>query len=118
MVDLVSRSSQSWSRYMTLKGLTEHIGTSSTQFHMYIDKEDLDNAADYLENTYMNAGDTRAISVSVQTDDTNLVFTVRNSNPNNEPTSFQTSLDDILNYDYFTSTKKNKFRIGRGRYFT
>jgi hypothetical protein len=100
---------------MTLKGLTEHIGTDSTRFHMYNAKEDLDNAADYLENTYMNADDiTRAISVYVKTSDTNLIFTVRNSNPNNEPTAFQTNLNDIVNYEYFTSTKKNKFRIGRG----
>lgn len=99
---------------MTHKGLTEHIGTSSTQFHMYIAKEDLDNSADYLENTYTNTDDIRAISIFVKTTDTDLIFTVRNSNPNNERTAFQTNLKDIVNYDYFTSTKKNKFRIGRG----
>ena len=99
---------------MTLKGLTEHIGTWSSHFHFYIAKEDLDNAADYLENTYMNASDIRAISVFVQTNDTDLIFTVRNSNPRNEPTAFQANLHDIVNYEYFTSTKKNKFRIGRG----
>jgi hypothetical protein len=112
--DLVSRSSQSWSRYMTLKGLTEHIGTSSSQFHLYIAKEDLDNAADYLENTYMNANDIRAVSVFVQTTETDLIFVVRNSNPNNEPTAFQTHIKNIVDYEYFTSTKKNKFRVGRG----
>lgn len=32
----------------------------------------------------------------------------------NRYTAFQTNLEDIVNYDYFTSTKKNKFRIGRG----
>ncbi|MGH9982708.1 MAG: hypothetical protein ACRD8W_01980 [Nitrososphaeraceae archaeon] len=94
--------------------MTEHIGTWSSQFHLYIAKEDLDNAADYVENTYMDASNIRAISVFVQTSDTDLIFTVRNSNPNNESTAFQTNLHDIVNYEYFTSTKKNKFRIGRG----
>lgn len=72
--DLVSKSSQSWSRYMTLKGLTEHIGTDKSYFHLYIAKEDLDNAADYLENTYMDANDTRAIVVSVQINDTHALW--------------------------------------------
>ncbi len=99
---------------MTLKGLTEHIGTFSSHFHFYIAKEDLDNATDYLENTYLNASDMRTVSVFVQTNDTDLIFTVRNSNPNNNPTALQTNLCDIVNYEYFTSTKKNKFRIGRG----
>jgi hypothetical protein len=112
--DLVSKSSQSWSRYMTEKGLTEHIGTYSSYFHLYIAKEDLDNAADYLENTYMDANVERVIALWVHTNDSTLTFTVRNSNPNSEPTAFQTHIKDIFNYDYFLSTKKNKFRIGRG----
>lgn len=112
--DLVTKSSQSWSRYMTLKGLTEHIGTYSSYFHLYIAKEDLDNATDYVENTYMDASDERGVSVSIQTDEHALWFIVRNSNPNNESTAFQTHIKDIFNYDYFLSTKKNKFRLGRG----
>ena len=100
---------------MTLKGLTEHIGTFSTYFHLYIAKEDLDNGTDYTENNYMNAYDVRIIAVSVQKGDGGLLtFTVRNSNPDNKPTSFQTNLENIFNYEYFTSTKKNKFRISRG----
>jgi hypothetical protein len=114
MDDLVSKSSQSWSRYMTTRGLTEHIGTSESQFHLYIAKEDTDNAADYLENTYMNTDDVRVISVSIQTNDSSLTIITRNSNVDNRYTAFQTNLEDIVNYEYFTSTKKNKFRIGRG----
>jgi hypothetical protein len=112
--DLVSRSSQSWSRYITIRGLTEHIGTSVSQFHLYIAKEDTDNAGDYLENTYMSAEDIRTISVWVQTNSSSLSIITRNSNTENEYTAFQTNLKDIVNYDYFTSTKKNKFRISRG----
>ena len=111
---MVSRSSQSWSRYMTTRGLTEHIGTSVPQFHLYIAKEDTDNAADYVENTYMDAEDIRTISIWIQTNDSNLRITTRNSNIDNRYTAFQTNLRDIVDYDYFTSTKKNKFRIGRG----
>jgi hypothetical protein len=112
--DLVSKSSQSWSRYMTIRGLTEHIGTNASKFHLYIAKEDNDNAADYLENIYMGANDLRVISVWVQMNDSNLRITTRNSNTDNRGTTFQTNLKDIVDYDYFTSTKKNKFRIGRG----
>jgi hypothetical protein len=112
--DLVSRSSQSWSRYMTTRGLTEHIGTSISHFYLYVAKEDTDNAADYVENTYMNADDIRAISIWIQTNDSSVRITTRNSNADNRFTAFQTNLNDIVNYEYFTSTKKNKFRIGRG----
>jgi hypothetical protein len=112
--DHVSRSSQSWSRYMTRKGLTEHIGTFPVYFHLYIAKEDLDNGTDYIENNYMNAYDVRVIGVSIQKSDGLLTFTVTNSNPDNKPTAFQTNLANIFNYEYFTSTKKNKFRISRG----
>ena len=114
VADSVSKSSQSWSRYMTTRGLTEHIGTDVSHFHLYIAKEDNDNAADYLENNYMGARDIRVISVWVQTNDNTLRITVRNSNIDNKSTAFQTNLKDIVDYDYFTSTKKNKFRIGRG----
>ena len=112
--DLVSRSSQNWSRYMTTRGLTEHIGTSVSHFHLYVAKEDTDNAADYVENTYMNADDIRAISIWVQMNNSSVRITTRNSNIDNRYTAFQTNLNDIVNYEYFTSTKKNKFRIGRG----
>ena len=112
--DLVSKSSQSWSRYMTIRGLTEHIGTDVTHFHLYIAKEDNDNGGDYLENTYMGANDIRVISIWVQTNDDTLTIITRNSNINNRGTAFQTNLGDIVDYDYFTSTKKNKFRISRG----
>lgn len=112
--DLVSKASQSWSRYMTLNGLTEHTGAPPSKFPLYIIKEDLDNACDYEENTYMGTRDRRIISLWVQKIETNLKITVRNSNQNNRPTAFQTNLKDIVDFDYFTSTKKNKFRIGRG----
>jgi hypothetical protein len=112
--DLVSKSSQTWFRYMSPKGLTEHIGAPPSMFHLYVVKEDLDNACDYEENTYMDARDRRIISLQVQKTKTNLKITVRNSNQNNSPTAFQTNLNDIVDFDYFTSTKKNKFRIGRG----
>jgi hypothetical protein len=111
---VVSKTSQSWSRYMTIRGLTEHIGTSVSQFPLYIAKEDTDNAADYLENTYMNADDLRTISVWVQTKNGSLRIATRNSNIADRHTAFQTNLEDIVNFDYFTSTKKNKFRVGRG----
>lgn len=114
VVDTVSKTSQSWSRYMTIRGLTEHIGASVSQFPIYIAKEDTDNAADYVENTYMDADDLRTISVWVRSNDNRLRITTRNSNVENRSTAFQTNLEDIVNYDYFTSTKKNKFRIGRG----
>jgi hypothetical protein len=112
--DLVSKSSQSWSRYMTLKGLTEHIGAPVSMFHLYIAKEDLDNATEYLENMYSDVRDPQNVTFWVQKSENSLKIIVRNSNPDNKPTSFQTNLSDIVNYDYFTSTKKNKFRIGRG----
>jgi hypothetical protein len=66
VIDTVSKTSQSWSRYMTIRGLTEHIGTSVSQFHLYIAKEDTDNAADYLENTYMDAGDVQVIKIQAK----------------------------------------------------
>lgn len=62
----------------------------------------------------MGTRDRRIISLWVQKIETNLKITVRNSNQNNRPTAFQTNLKDIVDFDYFTSTKKNKFRIGRG----
>ena len=99
---------------MTIRGLTEHIGTDVTHFHLYIAKEDIDNGGDYLENTYMDANDRRIISIWVQTNDVNLTIITRNSNINNRGTIFQTNFGDIVDYDYFTSTKKNKFRISRG----
>ncbi|MGH9977965.1 MAG: hypothetical protein ACRD8Z_19330 [Nitrososphaeraceae archaeon] len=114
VIDTVSKTSQNWSRYMTTRGLTEHIGASVSQFPLYIAKEDTDNAADYAENAYMGADDLRTISILVQTNDSHLRITTRNSNVENRPTALQTNLEDIVNYDYFTSTKKNKFRIGRG----
>ena len=99
---------------MTIRGLTEHIGTDPSKFHLYIAKEDNDNGCDYLENTYMNANDIRNLSVWIQINDNSLSIITRNSNINNRGTAFQTNLRDIVDYDYFTSTKKNKFRISRG----
>ena len=99
---------------MSLKGLTEHIGTYPSRFHLYIAKEELDNGCDYIENTYTNAEDMRVIYVFIKSDQENLTFTIRNSNPGNRRTTFQTHIKDIFNYDYFLSTKKNKFAIGRG----
>jgi hypothetical protein len=90
---------------MTTRGLTEHIGTDVSQFHLYIANEDADNGTDYVENTYTNAMDIRTIAVWVQTNDSSLRITTRNSNVGNRNTAFQTNLKDIANYDYFTSTK-------------
>ena len=86
--DLVVKSSQSWTRYMSLKGLTEHIGTYPSRFHLYIAKEELDNGCDYIENTYTNAEDMRVIYVFIKSDQENLTFTIRNSNPGNRRTTF------------------------------
>jgi hypothetical protein len=112
--DLVSKSSQSWSRYMTLNGLTEHTGAAPSMLHLYIVKENLDNSCDFEENTYMDAKDRRVISLQVQKTESTLKISVRNSNQDNRPTAFQMNLRDIVNFDYFTSSKKNKFRVGRG----
>lgn len=104
--DLVSRSSQNWSRYMTTRGLTEHIGTSVSHFHLYVAKEDPDNAADYVENTYMNADDIRAISIWVQTNNTSVRIITRNSNPNNEPTHFRQISTTLLTMNTLQAQRK------------
>ena len=39
---------------------------------------------------------------------------MRNSNPANKPTTFETNLEEIFDYDYFLGSKRNKFRQSRG----
>jgi hypothetical protein len=114
--DLVSKSKQNFSAYMTIKGLVEHIGIDSTRFHLFYIKEMLDNAADYLENNYQNAKDERVITVWVTREHHNniLRIRVRNSNPANKPTAFETNLEDIFDYDYFLGSKRHKYRQSRG----
>jgi hypothetical protein len=66
-------------RYMTIRGLTEHIGTDP-KFHLYFAKDDNYNGCDCLENTYLNTNDIRDLSAWVQTYDNSHRIITRNSN--------------------------------------
>jgi hypothetical protein len=103
--------------YATIQGIRSRTGIDEEQMGLFVIKELLDNALDFLEKNNILR---KEVKVFVTREPNYIRIRVRNSNqPTSSPESSSASfskdmIQSIFNYDSFYSTKRNLYKISRG----
>ena len=94
--------------YVRQKDITKNSGIEPNNFHSFIIKELLDNAADFLERNHIDG----IIIVHAIRNRDSFQISVRNSNPNNIPVF--TNLIETFNFKRAYSSQSNQYCVTRG----
>ena len=106
--------------YFVVKTIESETSYLKKEWPMFVFKEFMDNACDWLNDYYPpikpEDADKRRVSsriwITMNADSKFMHFAVRNSNINNIPTF--TTLEQILNFDLWHSTKRDQHRMTAG----
>src|SRR5215831_1943656 len=94
--------------YVRQKDITKNSGIEPNDFHCFIIKELLDNAADFQERNHIDG----IIIVHATRNRDSFQISVRNFNPNNIPVF--TNLIETFNFKRAYSSKSNQYCVTRG----
>ncbi|MGC2570175.1 MAG: hypothetical protein WA364_01595 [Candidatus Nitrosopolaris sp.] len=94
--------------YVRQKDITKNSGIEPNDFHSFIIKELLDNAADFQERNHIDG----IIIVHATRNRDSFQISVRNVNPNNIPVF--TNLIETFNFKRAYSSKNNQYCVTRG----
>jgi hypothetical protein len=94
--------------YVRQKDITKNSGIEANNFHSFIIKELLDNAADFQERNHIDG----IVIVHAIRNRDSFQISVRNSNPNNIPVF--TNLIETFNFKRAYSSKSNQYCVTRG----
>jgi hypothetical protein len=105
--------------YVTLEGIENRTGVEIENVYGFILKELLDNAVDFLEiqpakDQLKEAVPAAEVKVKISKQDKVLKIVVRNSNNYSKPTFSKDTIQSILDFDTFYSSKRNQYKINRG----
>jgi DNA topoisomerase VI subunit B len=108
--------------YIMLNGIRDRTGFEKEELYVFVLKELLDNALDYVEKNYIEGCEVPELKVFIirkSHDKDYLTLKVQNSYLNQasiSTTSVLTieTLRSIFNFDSFFSSKRNQYRISRG----
>ncbi len=98
--------------YVTLKGIENRFGIKKEDIPVFIFKELLDNALDYLETLSNNTEFAPEIHIQITSDRDRISLAVSNSNI--APIFTNERIHSIFNFNNFSSTKRNQYKISRG----
>ena len=94
--------------YVRQRDITKNSGIEPNDFHSFIVKELLDNAADFQERNHID----EMVIVHTTRNNDSFQISVRNSNPNNIPVFI--NLIETFNFKRAYSSKSNQYRVTRG----
>ena len=106
----VYSSEKAFMDYVTVKGIQQRIGVDRSQLIVFMVKELLDNALDFLETYGSKRPDIEPVA-KVNVTDSRIV--ISNSNFGRQSLS-KDRLNSIFTIDTFVSSKRNIYRISRG----